>query len=165
MGDIGILSIDVDGNDYWIWNAIDCIQPRIVICEYNSLFGFEKAVTVPYDDNFIITEAHFSGLYWGASIAAFDFLAKKKGYSLIGSNSVGNNVFFVRDDFIGNIPTYTPEQAYVKSKFRISRSQDGELSFLNFEASLAAIQDMPLCDVKMSQLISVRDLFVTRVDR
>lgn len=159
VGDIGVLSIDIDGNDYWVWNAIDCIRPRVVICEYNSLFGFEKPVTIPYDDKFVIMEAHFSGLYWGASIAAFDFLAKQKGYSLVGSNSVGNNVFFVRDDVIGDIPTYTPRQAYVKSKFKISRSQDGELSFLDFEAGLAVIQDMPLYDVKMSQLINVRDLY------
>lgn len=163
-GDIGILSIDIDGNDYWVWQAIDCINPRIVICEYNSLFGYKHAVTTPYDPDFMIHKAHFSGLYWGASITAFNFLANQKGYSLVGSNSEGNNIFFVRDDVLGDMPAYTPEQAYVKSKFRISRSRTGELSFLDFEAGLKVIQDMPLYDVSIDSLIKVRDLTSVEVD-
>lgn len=163
-GDIGILSIDIDGNDYWVWDSINCISPRIVVCEYNSLFGYKRAVTTPYDQNFMIHKAHFSGLYWGASVAAFDHLAKQKGYSLVGSNSEGNNIFFVRNDVLGDIPAYTPEQAYVKSKFRISRSQTGELSFLDFESGLEVMQDMPLYDVSSDNLIQVRDLMKVEVD-
>jgi len=157
-GDIGILSIDIDGNDYWIWNAIECINPRIVICEYNSLFGSNKKVTTIYDKSFVITKAHFSGLYWGASIAAFDYLAKKKGYSLVGSNTAGNNVFFVRNDVLGSLPTYTPEQAYVKSQFRISRDANGNLTFLDFDAGLRVIENMPLYEVDTETKIKVGDI-------
>ena len=67
-GDIGLLSIDIDGNDYWVWQAIDCIKPRIVICEYNSLYGPQAKVTIPYDRSFVRTKAHYSNLYYGASL-------------------------------------------------------------------------------------------------
>jgi hypothetical protein len=162
-GDIGILSVDIDGNDYWIWQAIDCVQPRIVICEYNSLFGPDHKVSAVYDDNFVITKAHYSGLYWGASIAAFTHLANQKGYSLVGSNSVGNNIFFVRNDLVANVPVYTPEEAYVKSKFRISRDQNGELSFLDFEAGRAIISDMPLHDVAADKIMKAKEFFAAKV--
>lgn len=157
-GDIGILSIDIDSNDYWIWEAINCIQPRIVICEYNSLFGAKKNVTTIYDPNFVDTKAHFSGLYWGASIGAFNHLAAQKGYSLVGSNTTGNNIFFVRNDVLGDVPTYTPEQAHVMSQFRISRDRDGKLSFLNRAEGLKVIEDMLLYEVDTGETIRVKDL-------
>jgi hypothetical protein len=157
-GDIGILSVDVDGNDYWIWEAINCIQPRIVICEYNSLFGATKQVTTVYDPKFVINEAHYSGLYWGASIGAFDYLAKQKGYSLVGSNTAGNNVFFVRNDVLGSIHTYPPEEAHVRSQFRISRDQNSNLSFLDVPAGLNIIADMPLYELDTGKFIKVKDL-------
>jgi hypothetical protein len=157
-GDIGVLSIDIDGNDYWVWEAIECIQPRIVICEYNSLFGATKNVTSIYDPEFVITKKHYSGLYWGASIGAFTYLAKNKGYSLVGSNTIGNNIFFVRNDFLGDISTYTPEQAHVQSKFKISRDSNGDLSFLDREEGLELIQDMPVYEVDTGKIIKVKDL-------
>lgn len=158
IGDIGILSIDIDSNDYWIWQAIDCISPRIVICEYNSLFGANKNVTTIYNPNFVDTEVHFSALYWGASIGAFNYLAKQKGYSLVGSNTMGNNIFFVRNDVLGEVTTYTPEEAHVKSQFRISRDPNGNLTFLDAESGLKLIQDMPLYEVDTSKTITVKDL-------
>jgi hypothetical protein len=157
-GDIGILSIDIDGNDYWIWEAIECVNPRIVICEYNSLFGSISKVATLYDKNFIDTKSHFSGLYWGASITAFYYLAKKKGYSLVGSNTMGNNIFFVRDDILGNLPTYSPEQAYVKSQFRISRDRAGNLTFLDFDARLRIIEHMTLREVETDKNIKIKDI-------
>src|SRR5690606_10773581 len=58
QGEIGILSVDIDGNDYWVWDAIDSIDPAIVIVEYNARFGTGLAVTVPYDPDFIRAKAH-----------------------------------------------------------------------------------------------------------
>ena len=74
---IGLLSIDVDGNDYWIWENINYIDPILVIVEFNSNFGFEQKISVPYKENFIRTEEHYSNLYWGASLEAFKFLAQR----------------------------------------------------------------------------------------
>ena len=84
-GDLGLLSIDIDGNDYWVWEAIDAVSPRIVVAEYNSLFGARHAVTVPYDEAFVRGRKHHSNLYYGASIAALARLGAAKGYSLVGS--------------------------------------------------------------------------------
>jgi hypothetical protein len=162
-GDIGILSVDIDGNDYWVWQAIDCIQPRIVICEYNSLFGPDQKISAVYDDSFVINKAHFSGLYWGASIAAFNYLAEQKGYSLVGSNSAGNNIFFVRNDVVENVPVYTPREAYVKSQFRISRDEQGELSFLDFAGGLKVIGEMPVNQVDINRVVKVKELFAEKV--
>jgi len=157
-GEIGLLSIDIDGNDYWVWEAIECINPAIVICEYNSLFGCHKKVTIPYDENFVRQNAHFSCIYYGASIAALEHLGKIKGYSLVGSNSAGNNVFFVRNDLIGNLPVYSAESAYVKAQFRESRDDNGNLNFLDFQQKLDLISEMPLYDLNLKRTIQVKDL-------
>ena len=157
-GDIGILSVDIDGNDYWVWEAIDCVSPRIVICEYNSLLGPFRNVATLYDKSFVSTLAHFSGLYWGASIGAFHYLGRRKGYSLVGSNAAGNNIFFVRDDVVRGLPTYSPEQAYVRSQFRISRVPHGTLSYLDFETGLRLIADLQLCEVDTGKTVRVSDV-------
>lgn len=157
-GDLGLLSIDIDGNDYWVWEAVDCVNPCIVICEYNSLFGPTAKVSVPYDENFIYNLAHYSTLYWGASIAAFHYLARKKGYSLVASNSSGNNIFFVRDDLLGDLPHLSPEQAHVKSSFRTSRDPQGNLTFLDAQDSFSIVADLPLRDVSTGQVVTLRDI-------
>ena len=63
---IGLLSLDIDGIDYWVLKNLSSLAASIVVCEYNSLFGVKKSITVPYDKNFIRTEKHFSNLYYGA---------------------------------------------------------------------------------------------------
>lgn len=113
-GDIDVLSIDVDGVDYWLWQAIDCITPRVVIVEYQDMWGPEQAVTVPYDPNFRAiwhegqTEGEAIPIYAGASLAAFVKLGRSKGYRLIGCQRYGFNAFFMRngvgDDLFPEIP-------------------------------------------------------------
>jgi hypothetical protein len=157
-GDVGLLSIDIDGNDYWVWQAIDCISPRIVICEYNGIFGPLARVTIPYDKSFVRTKAHYSNLYYGASLQALHLLARRKGYSLIGSNSAGNNAFFVRDDLVNQLQTHVPEEVYVQAQFRESRNVHGDLSFLSFEDGLDEIEDMLVYDVSLQRNIRIRDI-------
>lgn len=156
--DIGILSIDVDGNDYWIFEAIECISPRIVIIEYNSLFGKNLKISVPYDEKFMRIKRHYSGLYFGSSIAALTDLARKKGYCLIGSNSAGCNAFFVRKDAIGSLQELLPQNAYVKSKFRQSRDREGNLTFLNHSEGLDLIRDLEVVDFERVDNIKIGDL-------
>jgi hypothetical protein len=116
--EIGILSIDIDGNDYWVWDAIDSVNPIIVIAEYNSLFGKNTLWSVPYDPSFVRSEKHSSWIYYGASLGALERLASKKGYSLIGCNSKGNNSYFIRNDKLGIFKRKSVESAFVVSKFR-----------------------------------------------
>lgn len=90
-GDIDLLSLDIDGMDYWVWNAIDCIRPRVVVCETHNVIGPSDALTVPYDPEFRITTRD----YYGASLAAMTKLANKKGYRLVGTHRYGFNAFYV----------------------------------------------------------------------
>jgi hypothetical protein len=147
-GDIGLLSIDIDGNDYWVLDAIDCVAPRILVAEYNSLFGPERAVTVPYDAGFVRGEKHYSHLYWGASLAALARAADAKGLALVGGNRAGNNAFFVRRDLIGDIPERTPAECWRPAQFRESRGPNGELTFVsNDEEKRSLLRDLPLVDL------------------
>jgi hypothetical protein len=97
-GEVDLFSLDLDGNDYWIWKNLIVIQPRVVVVEFNNLWGAADAVSVPYIEDF---EAVYtaSGLdYGGASLAAFDHLAQQKGYHLVGTNINAYNAYFVRND-------------------------------------------------------------------
>jgi hypothetical protein len=130
-----------------VWQAIDCISPRIVIAEYNSTFGWRDAVSIPYDPSFTRVDAHYSRLYYGASIAALEHLGREKGYTLVGGNSAGNNVFFVRDDVLGGVPPASVEESYAPSRFRESFSPEGVRTFLPFERRQEVMASMPLVDV------------------
>ncbi|MBT1062886.1 hypothetical protein KJY73_04830 [Bowmanella sp. Y26] len=146
-GDIGILSIDIDGNDYWVWEEISCVNPVIVITEWNSVFGAEKCISIPYDAEFNRSTAHHSNLFYGASISALSFLAEKKGYSLVGSNSAGNNLFFVRNDRLNGLKEVSIEEAYIESKIRESRDKEGKLSYLSGKSRIDEIRGMVVTDV------------------
>lgn len=158
--DIGLLSIDIDGNDYWVWTAIETVRPRLVICEYNSLFGPSARVTIPYDRSFQRTKAHYSNLYFGASINALDYLARKKGYSLVYANSAGCNAFFVRDDVRGKLHVCPPHSAYVKAQFRESRDINGNLLYLGFSEALRMIEELPLYDLDTNAIINVKNILL-----
>jgi hypothetical protein len=158
-GDIGLLSIDIDGNDYWIWDSITVVNPCIVVCEYNSLWGAELAVTTPYDPAFIRNRSHYSNLYYGASIAALTKLAHTKGYSLAGSNRSGNNVFFVRNDLLENVKVASAREAWVQFQFREARNKSGQLAFLPFEERLKELADMPLVNLADGKQYRIGELY------
>lgn len=99
-GEIDLLSIDMDGNDYWIWQAIDVVQPRVLVLEYQDIIGSEKSLTVPYKDDFNAYEyplTNGSPNFCGASLTAFVKLARQKGYRLVGCNRYGYNAFFIQN--------------------------------------------------------------------
>jgi hypothetical protein len=147
-GDLGLLSIDIDGNDYWVWETIDVVKPRIVIAEYNSRFGADRSVTVPYRADFTRKEAHPSMIYYGASLAALVHLGNRKGYDFVGSNSAGNNAFFVRRDVRPeSLPVLTAQAGYVRSQFRETRDSAGRLMFSTFEEEQALLNTLPLTEV------------------
>jgi hypothetical protein len=158
VGDIGLLSIDIDGNDYWVWEAIDVITPRIVVCEYNSIFGAKDAVTVPYDDQFDWSKAHYSQLYFGASLTALCDLAEAKGYNFIGCNSAGVNAFFIRKDLQHGLPVLSADEGFVQSTLRQSRDESGKLSFLSGDARIKEICELPLHNVRANKQIQVKDI-------
>jgi hypothetical protein len=153
FSDVGLLHIDIDGNDYWIWKAIDCIQPSVVIVEYNSVFGSKRPISTPYVADFQRAKAHCSNLYFGASLQALNFLASEKGYALIGSNSAGNNAYFIRSEFLNDsLRQVSVQQAYRRSKFRESRNETGELTYLAGDDRLHVIKGLPVINVKTNAI-------------
>jgi len=103
-GEIGLLSIDIDGNDYWVWDAISVVDPKVVIIETHNEFGLNDIV-VPYDADYSYPGKH--PIYHGASPVAMTKLANKKGYRLVGANDLGINFIFVKnglaDDLIPEV--------------------------------------------------------------
>lgn len=157
-GDVGILSVDIDGNDYWVWERISVINPVIVVVEWNSVFGPDHAISIPYSEDFDRGTAHYSNLYWGASIQAFNHLAERKGYALMGSNTAANNLFFVRRDRLGRLNPLTPHQAYLDSRFRDSRDANHQLNFLSGAKRLPEILDLPVVEVTTETTTTLRRL-------
>lgn len=155
--DIGLLVVDIDGNDYWVWKAIDAVKPRIVICEYNGIFGCENFITIPYEEKFIRSKKHSSNLYWGASLPALCLLAQEKGYVFVGCNSNGNNAFFIRND-VCRLPGLDYKKGFVMPKFRESRGRDYQLTHLSGEDRIRAISGMEVFDLKSNKNILIRDI-------
>jgi hypothetical protein len=157
--DTGLLSVDVDGMDYWILSAISAIRPRIVICEYNSLFGPVAPVCVPYLASFDRKTAHYSTLYFGASISAIAHWAGQHGYRLVGSTAQGVNAFLVRGDVAGDLPDLSGPEAWVETPIRQARDESGTLTYLGgLGPQRQLMADMPLVDVISGSTLTVADL-------
>lgn len=159
-GDIGILSVDIDGNDYWILKKITSVRPTVVIVEFNNLLGIKKSLTVPYDPGFVRHDKHYSGLYFGASLKAFYDLLKTRGYSFIGCNEICNNAFFVLDKYSNRLPELTLEEGYTFNWVRESRDKYGKLTFLDDRMDrLNQIKDVDYLDLETDQVIKLKEYF------
>lgn len=101
-GEIDLLSLDIDGVDWWIWKAINSILPRVVVLEFQDIIGDEKAITGPHSANFnrddYAVNREATKDYCGASLQAFVKLGKQRGCRLIGVERYGYSAFFMRDD-------------------------------------------------------------------
>jgi len=151
--DLGILSVDIDGVDYFVFESIISYRPRILILEFNSVFGPDRKISVPYGADFNRTKAHHSNLYFGASLGAMTYLAEKKGYALVGTNTAGGNSFFVREDLLNDrVKRQTVAQAYEPSNFRESRDELGRLTYLAGEERIKAIKGLPVLNVETGQI-------------
>ena len=117
---VDILSIDIDGNDYYVWDAIKCIDPRVVVIEYNAKFPANFKWVMEYDEKHIWQgDDNF-----GASLKAYELLGDRLGYQLVGTNRTGSNAFFVKKELAGNkfsLPAtsenlYNPPRYFLKYK-------------------------------------------------
>ena len=148
MRNIGLLSIDIDGNDYWIWNEITSINPSIVIIEYNSLLGKDKSLVVPYKEDFNRSKEHYSNIYYGASLSALTKLANIKNYALVGCNSAGNNAFFVKKKLLNEkVQEREVNEVFQLRKFRETRNIEKKLDFLNISQQEEILSKLPFEEV------------------
>jgi len=143
-GQIDVLSIDVDGNDYWFWQSIVCIDPRIVVIEYNATFGPDATISIPYDPTFIRYQAHESGYYHGCSLSAIEHLGRLKGYRLVGVDETGVNAFLIKKHLCPNIPTLTPRECFKENRGRVKYKNQSRTEQLH------KIKGMPLVDVTLN---------------
>lgn len=155
LSNLGVLHIDLDGNDFFILEAMDFdrYSPSILILEYNAVFGKDRAISVPYDPTFVRTEKHYSNLYFGASLSAVTYAAERKGYKLVGCNLAGNNAYFIREDLMTDkFKPLTAKEAFIDSKFRESRSKDNSLSLLSGAKRQDLIRGLDMFNVMTNQL-------------
>lgn len=131
---VGVLSIDVDGNDYWFMEALLDTNPSIIVVEYNASFGHES-VTVPYDPAFDRNEKHPTGWYHGASLTALHKLAKSKGYGLAAISEGGGNAFFTKLGVLDPVKEWKP-----------CRLRDDSAGF-TWKEQWEQIKDMPLVQI------------------
>ncbi len=131
---LGVLSIDVDGNDYWFLKALIDINPAMICVEYNASFGLEP-VSVPYDPTFDRHQKHPSGWYHGASLSALAKLCASNGYGLAAISDAGANAFFTQT---GKLDP--------KTSWRPNALRD-EWSGKSAEQQSQSIRGMPLVEV------------------
>jgi hypothetical protein len=116
--DLDLLSIDIDGNDYWVWKAISKWSPRVVVIEYNAMYQPPIEFCVTYEPY----RPYVGNSYFGASLKTFELLAEKKGYRLVGCNFHGANAFFVREDLVKNhfAAPYTAEHHHEPPRYHLA---------------------------------------------
>lgn len=153
---LGILSVDIDRVDYWVLEKIKT-QADIVIVEYNDFLG-ERPITVPYDAAFVWEQKHWSNMYWGAALPAFRKLLEGRGYTFLGTNSVGTNAFFVLDKHSAKVTERMEAIIAHPCKMREVSQQDGTPAYKTYAESSALIADMDVIDLDSGDQIKVRDL-------
>jgi hypothetical protein len=122
-GEIDLLSIDIDNNDYWVWKAITAVNPRMVVIEYNASLRPPMSLVVPYHPNNMWDGSSF----FGASLEALVRLGRDMGYSIVACNYSGSNAFFVRNDLTGDLflKPATAEEHYEPARYFFSHFQSG----------------------------------------
>lgn len=122
-GTIDLLSIDIDGNDYWVWKAIASVRPRVVVIEYNAALPPPLSVVMPYDPAW----SWQGDTYSGASLNALGKLGTEKGYRLVGCSLSGVNAFFVRDDLCADHfhAPFTAEEHYEPPRYFLRHTRAG----------------------------------------
>jgi len=159
---LDIVSIDIDGVDYWVIKNLKPKISKIFILEYNAVFGSNLEISIPDQDNFDRTEAHYSNLYYGASLKAYVNLMKKKGFYFLGVNKLRNNAFFINEDFLKE--KFFPEIENISfedstdANFSESRNAKGELSYLKNEKKLSEIKDCEVINIQTNSILKIKDL-------
>ena len=161
---LDLFSLDIDGNDYWVLKALPEKFSKIVVMEYNALFGPNLEITTPNLENFDRGKYHYSHLCYGASLKALIKLMIEKKFIFIGTNIACNNAFFLNENEINKLNLTLPNienlKKYTKSYIRDSRSAGGKLNYLPYAEKLKTIGNCEVVDVsqKKHKNILLKDL-------
>ena len=156
--ELGILSVDVDGVDWHILKQLEEWRASVIVVEYNALFGAKRAVTVPYRGDFVRSNAHWSNLYYGASLAAFKMHLAERGYALVGVNSAGSNAFFVRRDLLRGDVRERNLSCFREAAFREARDKSGKLLLRSARSCAECVSSLPLIDIETGAQVTVADV-------
>lgn len=108
-----LVSVDIDSTDYWVFDALTAnYRPRVVVAEYNSIFGPSAAVTIPDAEAFERARSGLEHYYFGASLSALTRLANTRGYRLVLTDPTGTNAIFVRNDLAPELPGVDAARAF-----------------------------------------------------
>lgn len=113
--EIDLLSIDIDGNDSHILSEITCINPRVIVLEYNAKFGPSLKYCMNYNENYVWKKSD----NFGASLKHFELQLSALGYYCVGCNIAGTNSFFVKKNLVTDELFYSPFTA--ENHFRFAR--------------------------------------------
>ena len=165
MGGVDILSIDLDGVDYWVAERLDWGSVKIAVVEYNPIFGAQEPVSVLADDSFDRESAHFSCLYYGASLQAWVDFFNSRDMVLVGTNLAGNNAFFVKSNLRDRLPVADFDQIAmdVATDWGVqeARNSDGSLARIPWPKAVWQISHLPLINTEsrlLTTLAQVRGL-------
>jgi len=159
---LDIFSLDIDGIDYWILNELPDDISKIIVAEYNPYFGPDLEITVPYSENFNRSEYHSSNLCWGMSLRALINLMTKKEFIYIGSNSLKNNAFFIKNDLkkllslddidINKLDSFT------NARYRENKDKNNKLQLSSPDQNLDLIKECKVLDLKTNKICKIEDL-------
>ena len=160
---IDIFSLDIDGVDYWILEKLPKNFSKIVIVEYNSIFGPDFKVSVPNINDFDRSNYHYSNLCFGASLKAMISLLEKKGYVFLGSTKSKVNAFFILKTEVDKISLDIPDiddlTYYTNSNITESRNVDGQLNYLTGENKLYEISECELVNLHDNSLKKIKEIY------
>ena len=154
--DCNLLSIDIDGNDYWVLKNIELSHVDIVVAEYNPLFGSNLSLTVPQDDNF--DRNRFKKIFYGASLTAIIELMESKGFMFVGANSACNNAFFInknKKEFFSNLKV---EELKEYTKFTFREIKENSYKENQISNLIDKIEDFEIYDLSKKKTFRIKEL-------
>lgn len=154
--DCNLLSIDIDGNDFWVLKNIELSHVDIVVAEYNPLFGSNLSLTVPQDDNF--DRNRFKKIFYGASLTAIIELMESKGFMFVGANSACNNAFFInknKKEFFSNLKV---EELKEYTKFTFREIKENSYKENQISNLIDKIEDFEIYDLSKKKTFRIKEL-------
>ena len=154
--DCNLLSIDIDGNDFWVLKNIELSHVDIVVAEYNPLFGSNLSLTVPQDDNF--DRNRFKKIFYGASLTAIIELMESKGFMFVGANSACNNAFFInknKKEFFLNLKV---EELKEYTKFTFREIKENSYKENQISNLIDKIEDFEIYDLNKKKTFKIKEL-------